>query len=64
MAFSIPMFIFACVVTRGLRFLLVAWLCKTFGPQLAPIIEKRIGLFMLGAASLIVAGFVIAAMLH
>jgi membrane protein YqaA with SNARE-associated domain len=64
MAFSLPVFVAACVITRALRFLAEAWVCKKFGPQLAPIIEKRIGLVMLGAAALLVGGFVVAAMLH
>ena len=47
MAFNLPIFIAACLLTRAVRFFLVAWLFKTFGPTLAPVIEKRIGLFML-----------------
>ena len=64
MAFNIPVFIAACAVTRGLRFLLVAWVCKTFGPQLAPVIEKRIGLFMLLFVVVLVGGFIVASQLH
>jgi membrane protein YqaA with SNARE-associated domain len=57
-------FVVACAVTRGIRFFVVAFVFKTFGPTLAPIIEKRIGLFMLAAAVIIIAGFFVAAMLH
>ena len=64
MAFSLPVFIVACVVTRGIRFGLVAWLFKTFGPQLAPVIEKRIGLFMLLFVVVLVGGFIVASQLH
>jgi membrane protein YqaA with SNARE-associated domain len=64
MAFSIPIFIAACVVTRGIRFFVVAWLFKTFGPTLAPIIEKRIGLFALLFVVVLVGGFVAASMIH
>lgn len=64
MAFNLPMFIFACLVTRGLRFFLVAWLFQKFGPTLAPIIEKRVGLFMLLFAVILVGGFAAAALLH
>lgn len=64
MAFNIPLFIAACVVTRGVRFFLVAWVCKTFGPTLAPIIEKRIGMFMLLFVVVLVGGFVVASQLH
>jgi membrane protein YqaA with SNARE-associated domain len=64
MAFNLPLFIVACVVTRGIRFFLVAWLFQKFGPTLAPIIEKRIGLFMLLFAMILVGGFIVAAMIH
>lgn len=64
MAFSIPIFIAACVATRGVRFFVVAWLFKTFGPTLAPVIEKRIGLFALLFVVVLVGGFVVASMLH
>ncbi|MFT3723586.1 MAG: YqaA family protein [Hyphomonadaceae bacterium] len=64
MAFNLPIFIAACLVTRAIRFFLVAWLFKTFGPTLAPIIEKRIGLFMLLFVVILVGGFVVAAMIH
>lgn len=64
MAFNLPLFIAACVVTRGLRFFLVAWLFQKFGPTLAPIIEKRVGLFMLLFAVILVGGFFVAAMIH
>ena len=64
MAFSLPIFIAACVVTRGVRFFVVAWLFKTFGPTLAPIIEKRIGLFALLFVVILIGGFVVASMLH
>lgn len=52
--FSIPIFIAASIVTRGLRFALVAYVFQKFGPQIAPIMEKRMGLVLLGAAVFIV----------
>lgn len=64
MAFNLPMFILACIVTRGARFFLVAWLFQKFGPTLAPIIEKRVGLFMLLFAVILIGGFAAAALLH
>lgn len=64
MAFNLPIFIAACLLTRAVRFFLVAWLFKTFGPTLAPVIEKRIGLFMLLFVVILVGGFVVAAMIH
>jgi membrane protein YqaA with SNARE-associated domain len=62
--YNLPNFIGASILTRGLRFRLVAWLFKTFGPQLAPIIEKRIGLFMLLFVVVLIGGFIVASMLH
>jgi membrane protein YqaA with SNARE-associated domain len=64
MKFSLPIFIGACVVTRGLRFFLVAFLFKTYGPTLAPVIEKRIGMVTAGLAVLIIGGVIIATQLH
>ena len=52
--FSIPIFIAASIVTRGLRFGLVAYVFQRFGPQIAPIMEKRMGLVLLGAAVFII----------
>jgi membrane protein YqaA with SNARE-associated domain len=64
MHFSFPMFVAASVVTRGARFFIWAWLWQRFGPALAPVIEKRLGLFLLLAALAIVAGFVAVQFLH
>ncbi len=64
MAFSLPIFVVACLITRGLRFFLVAWLFKTFGPSIAPVIEKRIGIVTAGVAVLLVVGVAAASQLH
>ncbi|RYG28986.1 MAG: DedA family protein [Burkholderiales bacterium] len=64
MHFDLVMFVLSCLVTRGARFFLVAWLFQKFGPTLAPIIEKRIGLFMLLFVVILVGGFAAAALLH
>lgn len=64
MQFSIPVFIIAAALTRGIRFFAVAWLFKKFGPSLAPVIEKRIGLVTAILAVVIVGGVVAATMLH
>jgi membrane protein YqaA with SNARE-associated domain len=62
--FSLPMFIVASIATRGLRFTLVAWLFQRFGPQIAPVIEKRFGVFLVGIAVLVVVALVIVSRLH
>ncbi|GAM99254.1 lipoprotein B [alpha proteobacterium U9-1i] len=64
MAFSLPIFVIASIITRGLRFLAVAWIFQRFGPQIAPIMEKRMGLVLVGVAVLIVAVVVAARFLH
>jgi membrane protein YqaA with SNARE-associated domain len=61
-AFSLPVFVVASIITRGARFTLVAWLFQKYGPAIAPVIERRIGLIMAGVAVAVVLG-VIAVML-
>lgn len=53
--FSIPIFILASAITRGLRFGLVAYVFQRFGPQIAPVMEKRLGLVLVVVALVIVA---------
>ncbi|MGE0829014.1 MAG: YqaA family protein [Hyphomonadaceae bacterium] len=64
MAFSLPIFIVASIITRGLRFLAVAWIFQRFGPQVAPIVEKRMGIVLIGVAVLIVVAIVALRYLH
>jgi membrane protein YqaA with SNARE-associated domain len=53
--FSLPIFIIASIITRGIRFFAVAWIFQRFGPQIAPIMEKRMGLVLVVVAVVIVA---------
>ncbi len=39
--FNLPFFIFICIVTRGLRFFLVAYLTYKFGQKIGPFLEKE-----------------------
>jgi len=64
MHFSLPIFVAASIVTRGLRFMAVAWIFQRFGPQIAPVLEKRLGLVLLVAAVLIVAVLIAMRYLH
>ena len=41
--FNILFFIFACVIARGLRFFLVAYLTYKFGSRFGPFLEKKGG---------------------
>jgi membrane protein YqaA with SNARE-associated domain len=56
--FSFGIFMIASVVTRGARFFLVAYVVKTFGPTLLPVIEKRLTLIA-GLVVAVVAGLLI-----
>lgn len=60
LSFSLPIFVAACVITRGLRFFLVAWVFQKFGPSVAPIVEKRLGLVLAATAAAIVLAVVAA----
>ena len=52
--YNIFAFIFTCVVTRGLRFFLVAFLTNKFGLKIGPFLEKKAG-----KLTFIIAGIVI-----
>jgi membrane protein YqaA with SNARE-associated domain len=39
--FNLIFFIFICIVTRGLRFFLVAYLTYKFGEKIGPILDKQ-----------------------
>ena len=52
--YNIFVFILTCVVTRGLRFFLVAFLTNKFGLKIGPFLEKKAGKW-----SLIIAGIVV-----
>ena len=41
--FNLISFIFICIVTRGLRFFLVAYLTYKFGSRFGPFLEKKAG---------------------
>ena len=62
--FPLWVFIAASVVTRGARFTLVAWLFQRFGPQIAPVMERRLGLVMFGVLVVIAAAVAWAVLGH
>jgi membrane protein YqaA with SNARE-associated domain len=64
LAYNLPMFVIASIITRGLRFGLVGWLFQKFGPQMGPVIEKRLGLALLVVALLIIGAVVALRFLH
>ena len=61
---SLPLLVGCSIVTRSTRFFAVAFVCKKFGPQLAPVIVKRIGLFMALIAVVIVGAILALALIH
>jgi membrane protein YqaA with SNARE-associated domain len=56
---SLPVFMLASVVARGLRFFLVAGLLWKFGPPIRDFIEKRLGLMFTLFCILLIGGFVL-----
>ena len=55
--FSLPVFVLASILTRGLRFFMVAGLLRWYGAQIRDFIEARLTLVTTGFAALIVLGF-------
>ncbi len=64
LAYPLHWFVIASILTRGARFLLVAWLFQRFGPSIAPIMEKRLGLILVIVALVIVGAVVAVRILH
>ncbi len=55
----LPVFIVASIVSRGLRFFVVAGLLYFFGPPIRDFIEKRLGLVFTIFVVLLVGGFIL-----
>lgn len=65
MAVNLWVFILSAIVARGARFLLLAWLLRTFGSPIKAFIEKRLKLIAaLAAAAIIVLYFAIRYLAH
>lgn len=62
--FNLPIFIGAVIVTRGLRFFIVAALFKKFGPTIQPIIERRLALVTVAVVAVVILGVLAAALIH
>ena len=52
--FNLASFVFICVVTRGLRFFLVAYLTYKFGSKFGPFLEKKGGQWAILIAVIII----------
>jgi membrane protein YqaA with SNARE-associated domain len=57
--FNIGLFIIMSVISRGMRFYLLAFLLNRYGDRARGMIEQRLGLWVALAAVLLVIGFVI-----
>jgi len=56
---SLPAFIVASIVARGIRFFAVAALLYAFGPPIRAFIERRLGLVFTVSLALLLGGFVV-----
>ena len=52
--FNLISFIFICVVTRGLRFFLVAYLTYKFGQKIGPFLEKKSAQWSIAITAIII----------
>lgn len=55
--YSIPSFLAAATISRGLRFFIVAGLLRRYGPPIAQFIEKRLTLVASTCLLLVLGGF-------
>jgi len=56
---SLPVFIVASMLARGLRFFIVAALLWKFGEPIKAFIERRLGLLFVLFCILLIGGFVV-----
>ncbi len=56
-AFNFPVFVVASIATRGVRFFLVAFVLKRYGPAILAVVERRLYLTAAIFVALVVAGF-------
>ena len=52
--FSLIPFIFVCMITRGLRFFIVAYLAYKFGDKIGPLLEKKGTLWSIIIATIVI----------
>jgi len=58
--YNFAAFVVLSVITRGVRFFVLAWLLRRYGPPIRDFIERRLEYVTLGLLATIVGGFVIA----
>jgi membrane protein YqaA with SNARE-associated domain len=60
LAYSLPLFVICCLITRGARFFLLAALLNRYGAPINAVLEKYFGYFLLLFVAAIVLGFFVA----
>ena len=58
--FSFPLFIMACLITRGARFFLWAAILKRYGPAVLAVVERRLATVFVAALALAAVGLLLA----
>ncbi len=61
--YNFQLFVLLAAITRGARFFLIAWLLQRYGERMQSIIERRLNLIGTLVLLLLVAGFVLIAMI-
>ena len=56
---NLPMFVVASLVSRGLRFFMIAWLIKKFGPPIKVFIDKYFNILAVVFTVLLIGTFVL-----
>ena len=62
--FNLALFIALCVLTRGMRFFLVAFVLKRWGAPMLAIVEKRLALFTVLFVVVLVGGLLAVKFIH
>ena len=61
---NLPLFVVICVVGRGLRFFLVAWVFARYGERAKPFIDRYFNWLCLAFVVLLIGGFAAVKMLR
>jgi len=59
MALNLPVFLLGSLLSRGLRFFVVAWLVAAFGPRLMPYIKRHAGWLSVVLILAVLGGFAV-----
>ena len=62
-AYNFPIFLILALLTRGVRFFLIAWLLHRYGERMQGFIERRLNLIGTAVLVLLVGGFALLALI-